>query len=53
MKKIMMMLAAAVSVTAVAADQYYKLPKVKLIHDGWGFQWQGRAPERNPTANCI
>ena len=48
MKKIMMMLAAAVSVTAVAADQYYKLPKVKLIHDGWGFQWQGLAPGAKP-----
>ena len=41
MKKIISLFAAAATFTAVAAENYCQMPKVKLVHDGWGLQYQG------------
>ena len=41
MKKIISLFAAATVFAAVAGDSYYQVPRVKLIHDGWGLQYQG------------
>ena len=33
----------------LAADTCYRPPRVKLIHDGWGFQYEGLAPGAKPS----
>ena len=33
----------------VIANEYYVPPQVKLIHDGWGFQYQGLGPNQKPS----
>ena len=54
MKKIMSMFAAAaVTFTAAAADQYYKPPRVKLVHDGWGFHYQAVAEGQKPDRKNL
>ena len=43
-------LSAAVLATALlGAEEYYKPSPVKLIHDGWGFQYQPLAPGEKPS----
>ncbi len=53
MKKIMSMFAAAAVTFTAAADQYYKPPRVKLIHDGWGFQYQAVAEGQKPDRKNL
>ena len=43
----------AFSAVVLMADEYYKPPKVKLIHDGWGFQYEGLAPNAKPSRKFL
>lgn len=53
MKKLMTSLIAAAVLPAIAADQYYKPPRVKLVHDGWGFQYQGVKDGQTPSRKHL
>ncbi len=54
MKKIMFMFAAAaVTFTAAAADKCYQPPRVKLIHDGWGFQYESLKDGQTPSRKFV
>ena len=43
----------AFSAVVLMAEEYYKPPKVKLIHDGWGFQYEGLAPNAKPSRKFL
>ena len=53
MKKTLMLLAAAVTFTAAAADKCYQPPRVKLIHDGWGFQYESLKDGQTPSRKFV
>ncbi len=53
MKKIISLFAAATVFAAVAGESYYRLPQVKLIHDGWGLQYQGLADGAKPDRKFL
>ena len=41
--------AAVLAAAPLAAEEYYTPPRVKLIHDGWGFQYQPLFPGQTPS----
>jgi hypothetical protein len=49
MKKLLYIACLVFSAIAVIANEYYVPPRVKLIHDGWGFQYQGLGPNQKPS----
>ena len=52
MKKLFTVLTILAAALLTAAD-YYQLPKVKLIHDGWGLQYQGLAQGAKPDRKYV
>ncbi|MBQ9502591.1 MAG: hypothetical protein IJU70_10585 [Lentisphaeria bacterium] len=47
--KRLLLLSAVLPAFLLNAEEYYNLPPVKLIHDGWGFQYQPLAPGEKPS----
>ena len=53
MKRLFVPIFLLTAMVVCAAEQYYQLPKVKLIHDGWGFQYESLAPGEKSDRNRV